>query len=83
MTANCVPCKCTCMVKIVCMQVRWEMFGWHFSITVQRNHMRFGGIVAPHTSWLSLSLEPCSSFSFGVVSGLLPRFDAPFKCTVD
>ena len=65
------------------MQVCWEMFVWHFSITVQRNHMRFGRIVAPNSGCLSLTLELCSSFSFGVVSVLLSRFDAPFKCTVN
>ena len=65
------------------MQVCWEMFGWHFSITVQRNHMRFGGIVAPDSGCLSLTLGLCSSFSFGVVSVLSSRFDAPFKCTVN
>ena len=65
------------------MQVCWEMFGWHFSITVQRNHMRFGGIVAPNSGCLSLTLGLCSSFSFGVVSVLPSRFDAPFKCIVN
>ena len=65
------------------MQLFWEKFGWDFSITVQWNHMRFGGTVAPNTSCLSLTLGPCSSFSFGVVNVLLSRFDAPFKCTVN
>ena len=65
------------------MQLCWEMFCWHFSITVQRNHMTFGGIVAPNSGCLSLTLGLCSSFSFGVVSVLLSRFDAPFKCTVN
>ena len=65
------------------MQVCWEMFPRHFSITVQRNHMRFGGIVAPNSDCLSLTLGPCSSFEFGVVSVLLSRFEAPFKCTAD
>ena len=64
------------------MQVCWEMFRRHFSITVQRNRIRFGGIIAPNSGCLSLTLEPCSSFSFGVVSVLLSRFDSPFKCTV-
>ena len=41
-----------------------EMFRRHFSITVQRNHMRFGGIVAPNSGCLSLTLGLCSSFSF-------------------
>ena len=54
-----------------------------FSITVQRNHMRFGGIVAPNSGCLSLTLGLCTSFSFGMVSVLLSRFDAPFKCTVN
>ena len=54
-----------------------------FSVTVQRNDMRFGGIVAPKSGCLSLTLEPCSSFSFGVVSVLLSRFGALFKCTAD
>ena len=58
----------TCMVKVVCMQVYWEMFSWHFSITVQRNHMRFGGIVAANSGCLCLTLRLYSSFSFGVVS---------------
>ena len=62
------------------MQVRWEM---HFSITVQRNDMRLGGIVAPKSGCLSLILGPCSSFSFGVVSVLLSRFGSLFKCTAD
>ena len=65
------------------MQVCWEMFRRHFSITVQRNDMRFGGIVASSSGCLSLTLGPCSSFSFGLVSVLLSRFDAPFKCTAN
>ena len=65
------------------MQVCWELFGWHFSITVQRNRMIFGGILAPNSGSLSLTLGICSSFSFGVVSVLLSRLDAPFKCTVN
>ena len=44
--------------------------------------MRIGGIVAPNSGCLSITLELCSPFSFGVVSILLSRFDAPFKCTV-
>ena len=63
------------------MQVCWEMFCRHFSITVKRNRMRFGGIVAPNSGSLSLTWGPGSSFSFGVVSVLLPRFDSLFKCT--
>ena len=65
------------------MQVCWEMFCWYFSITVQRNHMTFGVIVAPTSGCLSLTSWLCSSFSFGVVSVLLSRFDAPFKCTAN
>ena len=65
------------------MQVCWEMFLLHFSITVQRNHMRFGGIVAPNSGCLSPTLGLCSSFTFGVVSVLLSRFNIPFKCTVN
>ena len=65
------------------MQVCLEIFRWHFSITVQRNHMRFGGIVAPNSGCLRLSLGLCSLFTFGVGSLLLHRFDGPFKCTVD
>ena len=53
-----------------------------FSVTVQWNGMRFGGIVAPKSGCLSLTLGVCSSFSFGVVSVLLSRFAAPFICTV-
>ena len=45
--------------------------------------MRFGGIVAPNSGCLGLMFWLCSSFSFGVVSVLLSRFDAPFKCTVN
>ena len=45
--------------------------------------MIFGGIVAPNSGCLSLTLELCTSFSFGVVSVLLSRIDAPFKCTVN
>ena len=44
------------------------MFRRHFSITVQRNHMRFGVVVAANSSCLHLDLDLCSSFSFGVVS---------------
>ena len=65
------------------MQVCWEMFRRHFSITVQQNDMRFGGIVAPNSGCLSLTLGPCSSFNFDVVSVLLSRFDSLFKCTVN
>ena len=32
--------------------------------------MKFGGIVAPNSGCLKLTLGPCSSFSFGVVSVL-------------
>ena len=60
-----------------------KMFRRHFSVTVQRNHMRVGGIVAPNSGSLSLTLGPCSSFSFGVVSVLLSRLDSLFKCTVN
>ena len=60
-----------------------EMFRRHFSITVQRNHMRFDGIVAPNSGCLSLTLGLCSFFGFVVVNVLLSRFDAPFKCTVN
>ena len=63
------------------MQMYWEMFRRHFSITVRWNHMKFGEIVAPNSGCLSLTLELYSSFSFGLVSVLLSRFDAPFKCT--
>ena len=45
--------------------------------------MRFGGIVAPNSGCLSLTLRLCSSFSFGVVSVLLSSFAAPFKCIVN
>ena len=54
-----------------------------FFVTVQRNEMKFGGIVAPKSGCLSLTLGPCSSFSFGVVSVLLSRFGSLFKCTAD
>ena len=65
------------------MQVCWEMLRRHFSITVQRNDISFGRIVAPNSGCLCLSLGPCSSISFGVVSVLLSRFDSLFKCTVN
>ena len=65
------------------MQVCWVMFRRHFSITVQRIHMRFGVIVAPNSGCLQLTLRLCSPFSFGVASVLLSRFDALFKCTVN
>ena len=54
-----------------------------FSATVQWNDMIFGGIVAPKSGYLRLTLVPCSSFSFGVVSVLLSRFGSLFKCTAD
>ena len=54
-----------------------------FSVAVQRNYMRFGGIIAPKSVCVSLTLGPCSSFSFGVVSVLLSRFGLLFKCTAD
>ena len=60
-----------------------EMFRRYFSISVQQNHMKLGGVVAPNSGCLSLTLGLCSSFSFGVVSVLLSRFEAPFKCTAD
>ena len=60
-----------------------KMFRRHFFITVQRIHMRFGGIVAPNSGSLSLTLGACSSFSLGVVSVSFSRFDALFKRTAD
>ena len=54
-----------------------------FSVTVQQNGMRFGAIVAPKSGCLSLTLGPCSSFTFGVVNVLLSRFGSLFKCTAD
>ena len=47
----------------------------HKLITVQRNDMRFGGIVAPRSG--------CLYLTFGVVSVLLSRFGSLFKCTTD
>ena len=44
--------------------------------------MKLGALVAADNGSLCISLGLCSSFSFGVVSILLLRFDAPFKCTV-
>ena len=44
-----------------------------FSVTMQRNHMGFGGIVTPKSGCISLTLGPCNSFTFGVVSVLLSR----------
>ena len=46
------------------MQVCWEMFGRHFSITMQRNRMRFGGIVALNSGCLMTTLGPYSFFGF-------------------
>ena len=54
-----------------------------FSVTELRNDMRFGGIVAPKSGCLRLTLGPRSSFSFGVVSVLLSRLGSLFKCTAD
>ena len=54
-----------------------------FSVAVQRNDMKFGGIVAPTSGCLSLTLGLCSSFSFSVVRVLLSRFGSLFKCTAD
>ena len=54
-----------------------------FSVTVQRNNIGFGGIVAPKSGCLSLILGPCSSFSFGMVSVLLTRIGSLSKCTAD
>ena len=65
------------------MHMCWLMLCRHFSITVQRNHIKFGGIVTPNSGYLSITLGPCSSFIFGVVSVLLSRNDTPFKCTAD
>ena len=62
-----VSCKRKCMVKVA----TGEMFRRHFSITVQ---WRFGGIVAPNSGSLGLTLGPCSTSSFNVVSVLLSRF---------
>ena len=45
-----------------------------FCVTIQRNDLRFGGIVAPKSGCLSVTLRPCSSFNFGVVCVLLSRF---------
>ena len=45
--------------------------------------MKFGVNVATSSDGVSLSLEFCSLFTFGVGSLLLHRFDGPFKCTVD
>ena len=59
------------------------MFRRHFSITVQRNEMRFGGIVAPNSCCVITTLGPCSSFRYDAVIVLLSRFDVPIKCTAD
>ena len=60
-----------------------KMFRRHFSVTVLRNHMKFGGIVVPNSGSLNLNLGPCSSCGFGVVNVLLSRFDVLFKCSAD
>ena len=54
-----------------------------FSETVQRNDIGFGGVVAPKSGCLTLTLGPCTSFSFGVVSVLLSRFGSLSKRTAD
>ena len=50
---------------------------------MQRNTTKFGVVIAANSSCLHLDLDLSSSFRFGVVSVLLSRFDAPFKCTAD
>ena len=51
-----------------------KRFQWPFSVTVQRNYMKLGMLVAADTVSLCMSLGPYNSFSFGVVSILLLRF---------
>ena len=60
-----------------------KRFCWHFSVTIQRNCMKLGVLVAGSSGSLCLSLGLCNSISFVVVSILLLRFCSPFKCTVD
>ena len=45
--------------------------------------MIFGVVVAADSSYLHLDLDLCTSFSFGMVSILLSKFDPLFKCTAD
>ena len=45
--------------------------------------MQLGVLVAGSSGSLCISMGLCSSFSFGVVSILLLRFQSPFKCAVD
>ena len=45
--------------------------------------MKFGVVIAANSSCLHLDLDLSSSFSVGVVSILLSRFDPLFKCTAD
>ena len=45
--------------------------------------MKLGVLVAANSGSLCISLGLYSSFSFGVISILLSRFDSLFKCTVD
>ena len=54
-----------------------------FSVTMERNEMKFGGIIAPNSGSLNLNWGPCSSCGFGVVNVLLSRFDVLFKCSAD
>ena len=55
------PCSLLCGGK----------FSWRFSITVQRNRMKFSVNVATNSDCVSLSLGLCSLFAFGVGSLLL------------
>ena len=50
---------------------------------MQQKTMKFGVVIAANSSCLHLDLDVSSSFRFDVVSVLLSRFDAPFKCTAD
>ena len=60
----------------------WKHYDY-YSITVQRNRMKFTVHRGPSNVNLGLSLWHCSSFGFGIENVLVSRSDPPFKCAVD
>ena len=60
-----------------------KFFAFYYSITVQRNCIKFDVNIAPDIGSLSLSLWHCSSFSFVTGIVLVSRFETSFKCTAD
>ena len=43
-------------------------------MTVERNHVKFGVLRAPDSDNISLSLQHCSSFSFGIENVSSPGY---------